>query len=40
MKSGRDSGEYSPLWIVSALGSTQPLPSSTEIRLSSSAFCS
>ena len=40
MNSGRDSGVYSPDWIVSTLGSTQPLPSSTETRFSVSAFCS
>ena len=39
MNSGRDSGAYSPDWIVSLLGATQPLPSSTETRFSVSWFC-
>jgi hypothetical protein len=40
MKSGRDSGVYSPARAVSAEGSTQPLPSSTARALRLSAFSS
>ena len=40
MNSGRDSGLYSPDWIVSVVGSTQPLPPSTWTMFSLSLFCS